>query len=84
MDAKYPDPLTAEERREMIGPVTLPGGLTVDEIIEAVESYDESIGFCMKCGQEHSCVEPDGRGLVCEVCESASVYGAEEILIMLG
>ena len=83
MDAKYPDPLTAEERREMIGPVTLPEGLTGETVLEAMYSH-ESIGFCLACGQEHSCVEPDGRGLVCEVCESASVYGADEILIMVG
>ena len=83
MDSQHPDPLTAEERREMIGPVTLPEGLTGETVLEAMYSH-ESIGFCLACGQEHSCVEPDGKGLVCEVCGAASVYGAEEILIMLG
>ena len=86
MDKKYPDPLTAEERWEMIGPVTvtLPEGLTVDALLEAVFSYDDSIGFCLMCGQAAYNVEPDAKRLACEGCGCAAVYGAQEILVMLG
>lgn len=55
--------------------------LTIDQVIEAVES-DEYIGFCLSCGEEAYGVEPDARQYKCESCGEYRVFGAEEILIM--
>ena len=54
-----------------------------DVLIEAVESGD-SVGFCLACGAENYGVEPDARKYECEDCGKPKVYGAEEILMMLG
>ena len=59
----------------------LPKNLSLDQVMEAAEA-DESLGFCLSCGEEASGVEPDARGYVCEACDEKQVYGAEEILIM--
>ena len=61
----------------------LPDSLSIDEIIEAVEA-DDSLGFCLACGEEASGVEPDARRYECEACGAARVYGAEELLLMFG
>ena len=60
----------------------LPNGLTLEKIVEFA-SEDRNAGFCMKCGEQADGVEPDARGYECESCGSPSVYGAEELLIML-
>ena len=39
-------------------------------------------GFCLACGAEASCVEPDARKYPCEVCDARKVYGYEELLMM--
>lgn len=57
--------------------------ITVDLIIEAVEA-DDNLGFCIACGAEASGVEPDARGYECEACGASAVYGAEELLLMVG
>ena len=56
--------------------------VSIDQIIEAVES-DENIGFCLACGAE-TCggVEPDARKYPCESCGERKVYGAQELLLM--
>ena len=54
--------------------------LTLEEVIAAAETND-NIGFCVRCGTEHYCVEPDARKYQCEECGALAVYGAEEILI---
>lgn len=56
--------------------------LNIEQIIEAVEA-DDNIGFCTKCGAEHFCIEPDARKYKCEECGERSVYGAEELLVMV-
>lgn len=43
---------------------------------------DESLGFCLACGEEADGVEPDARNYTCESCGKPEVFGAEEILIM--
>ena len=63
--------------------VTLPEGLTLDEIVEATIRND-CVGFCLACGEEAACVEPDARHFVCESCGQPQVFGAEELLIMVG
>lgn len=55
----------------------------IDLIMDAVAS-DSNIGFCVACGSEHYGVEPDARKYKCEECGKRAVYGAEELLLMLG
>lgn len=62
-------------------PTKLPDGLSVDDVVAAVEA-DDSLGFCLACGAEAFCVEPDAREYECECCGASEVYGAEEILLM--
>lgn len=46
-----------------------------------VES-DSNAGFCLACGAEHGCVEPDARKYHCTCCGAHKVYGAEELILM--
>ena len=57
--------------------------ITIDRIIAAVESGDY-MGFCLACGDEAYGVEPDARKYECESCGKPKVYGAEELLLMMG
>jgi hypothetical protein len=56
--------------------------VTLDQIMAAVEA-DDSLGFCLACGEEANGVEPDARRYTCESCGAAKVYGAEELLMMV-
>jgi hypothetical protein len=42
----------------------------------------ELVGYCLTCGCEHDSVEPDARKYPCEVCETPTVYGAQELMLM--
>ena len=55
--------------------------VTLDQIIEAVES-DDNLGFCTACGEEVYNVEPDAHNYECESCGEHQVFGAEELLLM--
>lgn len=55
----------------------------MDDIIEAVES-GEMYGFCIACGSLADGVEPDARRYECDQCGARKVYGAEELLMMMG
>jgi hypothetical protein len=57
--------------------------IDLNEVIDAVAG-DTLAGFCVKCGAENGPVEPDARGYRCEACDEMSVYGAEELLFMIG
>ena len=57
--------------------------ITTERIIEAVQA-DDSLGFCLACGADACGVEPDARGYECEECQAPKVYGAEEVMMMLG
>jgi hypothetical protein len=60
--------------------------ITSDRVCEAVERHNTSLdnpGFCIACGEEAEGVEPDAEKYRCESCGSPSVYGAEQLLIML-
>ena len=46
------------------------------------EAQENMHGFCVGCGAEHDCVEPDARKYHCTDCNAHKVYGAEELLIM--
>lgn len=59
--------------------------ITQERIIEAVRAGEEDcsdIGFCLACGEEAECVEPDARRYECDYCHAHEVYGAEECLLM--
>jgi hypothetical protein len=60
--------------------------LNTDDVIDAAERQmfgDENPGFCLECGQEQGGCEPDAREYPCESCgATASVYGAQELLMM--
>lgn len=57
--------------------------VTLHQIMEAAES-GEYMGFCLACGAEAYGVEPDARRYECEECGKEKVYGAEELLMMVG
>lgn len=57
--------------------------VTLDQIMEAAES-GEYMGFCLACGAEAYGVEPDARRYECDECGKEKVYGAEELLMMVG
>ena len=57
--------------------------ITLDQIMEAVEA-DDNIGICIGCGAEQYGVEPDARKYDCEDCGKPKVYGAQELLFMVG
>jgi len=40
-------------------------------------------GICISCGHEEDGCEPDACNYECEVCESATVFGAEELILRL-
>jgi len=52
---------------------------TLEEIEEASEAMS---GFCIECGAERGCCEPDAREYPCEECGANAVYGAEELVMM--
>ena len=55
--------------------------IDIDRVVEAAEN-DENIGFCLSCGAEHDCCEPDARNYECEECGAHQMFGAAEILLM--
>ena len=51
--------------------------------LEDIElAMSELTGFCIKCGAERSCCEPDARNYKCEDCGERAVFGAEELIVM--
>jgi hypothetical protein len=55
--------------------------MNIDDILAAIEE-DNNIGFCINCYEEAEGVEPDAREYFCESCGQATVFGAEELLLM--
>lgn len=49
---------------------------------EYEELLEDNVGFCIKCGEFASCVEPDARKYLCQNCGEKAVYGLEECLMM--
>ena len=49
---------------------------------EYYEADEGSIGYCIRCGSERDCCEPDARRYLCEECGKTSVYGTQELIIM--
>lgn len=46
------------------------------------QAGNDSAGYCLACGAEASCVEPDARRYECEACGEKRVYGTEELFMM--
>ena len=42
---------------------------------------DENVGYCIRCGHQHSNVEPDVANTQCSECKQAGVFGVEELLV---
>lgn len=60
--------------------------ITKERVVEAVARSMTSLdnpGFCIACGADAEAVEPDARRYPCADCGQRTVYGAEELLIML-
>lgn len=55
--------------------------ISLDEIVKAIEQ-DNSLGFCLACGEEAFGVEPDAHHYSCESCGEEEVFGAEELLML--
>lgn len=67
--------------------MTIHPSVTVDRVLEAVECQFSSLdnpGFCIACGADADNCEPDAREYRCESCSQRAVYGAEELLMMIG
>jgi hypothetical protein len=61
--------------------------ITLERVMEAVERHNTTLdnpGFCLACGEEVEGVEPDARNYECEMCGEERVFGAEEVLMMIG
>ena len=61
--------------------------ITAKRVVRAVERSMrdlENPGFCIACGKCADGVEPDARRYECAHCGKHAVYGAEELLIMVG
>lgn len=41
-------------------------------------------GFCVECGHAQEGCEPDARKYKCAACGERKVYGAEELIMMIG
>lgn len=50
------------------------------ENIEAALADDA--GFCLECGAERPCCEPDAENYPCDVCGADAVFGALQVLMM--
>ncbi|WP_036263171.1 hypothetical protein [Methylocapsa aurea] len=57
----------------------IPKRFTLDEIEQASE---DMVGFCLACGEEAECCEPDARNYKCSACGNSQVFGAEELVLM--
>jgi hypothetical protein len=57
--------------------------ITMSKVLDAIQSGDD-IGFCIECGEQHYGCEPDAQEYECEACMLTAVYGAEQLLFMIG
>jgi hypothetical protein len=65
---------------------TLHHSITLERVIPLAESSMfglENPGLCIACGAERDGCEPDARGYECYECSENTVFGAEEILMMI-
>jgi hypothetical protein len=50
--------------------------------LEFKQSREQYIGYCLECGAERDCCEPDAVEYECYSCGAMQVFGAEELFIM--
>ena len=55
--------------------------MDIIDLAMAAMQEDSMVGYCETCLEEHECLEPDAREVMCEVCGTPTVYGAEELLL---
>ena len=58
--------------------------ITTEVIVEACmrrETDMDNPGFCMACGEESDCCEPDASWYKCESCGQEMVMAPEELLL---
>ncbi len=55
--------------------------IDIERLMEACQD-DEMVGFCIECGEERDCCEPDARKYECYDCGAKAVYGAMELVMM--
>jgi hypothetical protein len=48
------------------------------------EDMDTIEGVCIECGIVHHGVEPDAMKYKCDNCETNTVYGAQQIVLLFG
>lgn len=53
---------------------------SLSRIMEVIEESSHE-GFCLNCGAERDCCEPDACNYECEECGERQVFGAEECLL---
>jgi hypothetical protein len=58
--------------------------LDYEEVFDAV-ARDMNEGFCINtdCGASSLGVEPDAKERRCDVCQEFTLYGVEQVLIMM-
>ena len=60
--------------------------ITSERIMEAIEQSEiclDNPGFCLACGEDAEGCEPDAQNYECECCGRPSVFGAEQIALMM-
>ena len=60
--------------------------IDIDDVMNAAQRHIidlDNPGFCLACGEENDCCEPDMEDGRCEYCEENAVYGAEGLLILM-
>lgn len=61
--------------------------ITPERVAKAVERGHSTLdnpGFCTACGEEQEGCEPDAENYDCEHCGKKKVFGAEQLLFMIG
>lgn len=61
--------------------------ISPERIADAIQESHTTLanpGFCIACGADADGCEPDARGYACDECDAHAVYGAEELLFMVG
>ena len=47
-----------------------------------LRGVSDDLGYCLACGAEKGCCEPDAREYPCDDCGEFKVYGLEELMMM--
>jgi len=74
-----PHHMTAEKYTTRAGEERFRPAMTESEFAAA---SDDGVGFCLACGEEADCCEPDARKYECACCGEEKVYGLAELLMM--